>query len=133
MNKKSVLILLSVIFVSLSASSQINLNLGLAAHYPFDGNANDASGNNNHGSLVGSPTLATDRWGNSNRCYNFNGTSDHIRVESDSAIEPKTAVSISAWVNADDFTSWNMVVCKRMQHATAPANSYILFASGSPG
>lgn len=132
MNKKVVLFLFSAIFFSLNVKSQINLNNGLAAHYPFDGNAQDASGNGNHGSLVGSPTLATDRWGNSNMCYNFNGTSDYIRVESDSAIEPKTAVSISAWVNADDFTSWNIVVCKRMQHATAPANSYILFASGSP-
>jgi len=48
------------------------LSNGLIAWYPFTGNAKDSSGNNNHG-LVYSATLTTDRFGNSNCAYNFNG------------------------------------------------------------
>lgn len=43
---------LAVMFVlcmsaQLVSRAQVDLNLGLAAYYPFSGNANDASGNNN--------------------------------------------------------------------------------------
>ena len=36
---------------------------GLIAHYPFNGNANDGSGNANHGTVSGA-TLTPDRYGN---------------------------------------------------------------------
>ena len=36
-----------------SNASKPGLDFGLVAHYPFDGNASDVSGNGNHGSLVG--------------------------------------------------------------------------------
>jgi hypothetical protein len=118
---------------SIKLFSQINLQQGLVAHYPFDGDVKDYSGNNNDGTIIGSPSLATDKWGRTNMCYNFNGTGDYIRVEHDSTIQPKEAISVSAWVNADDFSSWLMVVCKRNHHASTPGNSYILYASGSAG
>ena len=41
-----------ILFASSFAYSQINLSLGLRAYYPFSGNANDASGNNNNPVLV---------------------------------------------------------------------------------
>ena len=45
---------------------------GLVAYYPFNGNANDASGNGNHGTVNGA-TLATDGDGNENSAYSFDG------------------------------------------------------------
>ena len=42
-----------------------NLQNGLVAWYPFCGNANDESGNGNHG-IVNGATLSTDRFGNAN-------------------------------------------------------------------
>ena len=36
------------------------LKFGLVAHYPFDGNATDVSGSNNHGTVNGA-TLSADR------------------------------------------------------------------------
>ena len=41
---------------------------GLVAWYPFNGNANDESSNNNNGTVVNSE-LTTDREGNSNKAY----------------------------------------------------------------
>lgn len=44
---------------------------GLIGYWPFNGNANDESGNGNNGTVNGA-TLTTDRFGNDNSCYNFN-------------------------------------------------------------
>jgi formylglycine-generating enzyme required for sulfatase activity len=54
---------------------------GLVAYYPFNGNAQDESGNNRHGSVVG-PMLAADRFGATERAYFFDGVNDHIIVSS---------------------------------------------------
>jgi hypothetical protein len=49
------------------------LTNGLIDYFPLTGNANDTVGTNN-GTAVGA-TLTTDRFGNSNNAYSFNGTS----------------------------------------------------------
>ena len=52
---------------------------GLVGWWPFNGNANDESGNGNHGTVNSWATLTTDRFGKSNTAYNFssnNGTSE---------------------------------------------------------
>jgi hypothetical protein len=59
--KKFILPLLLILSTSLSA--QVNLGLGLMAYYPFNGNANDASGNN-HNPVFNNATPAPDRFGN---------------------------------------------------------------------
>ena len=55
---------------------------GLLAYYALNGNANDSSGNANHGTLAGganTPTSTTDRYGNVNSAYSFDG-GDHISL-----------------------------------------------------
>ena len=53
-----------------------SLDLGLVAWYPFDGNASDVSGNGNHGTVHGA-SLGTDRHGQANRAYSFDGVDDY--------------------------------------------------------
>lgn len=48
------------------------LSNGLQVFYPFNGNANDESGNQKNG-VVYNATLTKDRFGNQNSAYNFNG------------------------------------------------------------
>ena len=50
---------------------------GLVGWWPFNGNANDESGNGNNGSVNGA-TLSTDRFGNAGRAYSFDGIDDSI-------------------------------------------------------
>lgn len=50
---------------------------GLMAYYPFNGNANDESGNENDGTVYGA-TLTTDRFENDNSAYSFDGVDDYI-------------------------------------------------------
>lgn len=65
----------------LSGAGPFDLTNGLVAYYPFNGNAQDGSGNNRHGSVVG-PTLAADRFGANGRAYLFDGVNDYIVVSS---------------------------------------------------
>lgn len=52
---------------------------GMVAYYPFCGNANDATGNGNNGTVNGA-TLTTDRFENTNSAYSFDGLNDFISV-----------------------------------------------------
>ena len=65
---------------------------GLVGWWPFNGNANDESGNNNNGTVNGA-TLTSDRFGNSNMAYNFDGINDYISTFRSGY----TTFSISLW------------------------------------
>ena len=82
-------------FVGLSAIAQIPTN-GLVAYYPFNGNAKDSSGNGNNGSVNGA-TLTTDRFGNCNSAYLFDGVSNYISLPTSKLINLNT-YSYSLWV-----------------------------------
>ncbi|GAB5521886.1 MAG: hypothetical protein RhofKO_41370 [Rhodothermales bacterium] len=74
----------------------------LIAHFPLDGDATDASGRGNNGTVNGA-TLTSDRFGNANSAYAFDGE-DYIRVSDfDVALNDFT---LSAWLRADDLPSW---------------------------
>ncbi len=77
---------LSLFFICLFSSIQIfaQSNIpsyvptnGLVGWWPFNGNANDESGNGNNGTVNGA-TLTSDRFGNVGRAYSFDGVNDFI-------------------------------------------------------
>ena len=70
---------------------------GLVGWWPFNGNANDESGNGNNGTVNGA-TLAVDRFGNPNMAYSFNGISNYIDLTNNSiAIQSNNSRTISCW------------------------------------
>jgi uncharacterized small protein (DUF1192 family) len=75
--------------------TQIVLENGLVAYYPFDNNANDASGHGNHGTVKGA-TLTADRFGSANSAYQFDGNDSHI--QSTISINFAQGITYSAWV-----------------------------------
>lgn len=68
------------------------------AYYPFNGNANDESGNENHSTVHGA-TLTTDRFGNPNSAYSFDGVDDYIKASADYL--PKAERTVSLWFYAN--------------------------------
>jgi hypothetical protein len=70
---------------------------GLVAFYPFNGNANDASGNGNNATVYGA-TLTTNRYGNANSAYDFNGSSSYIDITQNSTLNNLTNFTLSAWI-----------------------------------
>ncbi len=71
---------------------------GLVAYYPFNGNANDESGNGNNGTVYGA-TLTYDRFGQSSKAYYFNGAGDWIEAPGDQM--PATSRTVSVWYDFD--------------------------------
>ena len=65
---------------------------GLVGWWPFNGNANDESGNGNNGTVNGA-TLTADRFGISNMAYSFDGINDYISTDRSGY----TTFSISLW------------------------------------
>ncbi len=76
--KKGLFLILSLL-LGLAAHSQ-SLTDNLVIYYPFNGNAIDASGNNNDGALFGAPTPDVDRYGNANSAFHFDGVDDYIQI-----------------------------------------------------
>lgn len=89
-------ILLATIGLSGLVNAQVPTN-GLVGYWPFNGNANDESGNGYNGTVTGA-TLTPDRFGNTNKAYYFNGVTDYILANVNSNV---TNVSISAWFYAE--------------------------------
>ncbi len=82
------------------------------ASYPFNGNANDVSGNNNHGILAGesaNPILTTDRFGNLNSAYEFGGyfNKNWIQIPNNPTLHFDTVLSISLWFKQCAFDGMN--------------------------
>jgi uncharacterized protein (TIGR02145 family) len=73
----------------------VDLKKGLIAYYPFNGNANDESGYNHNG-VVDGATLTTDRLGNSDKAYYFNGQGNSITAGGFHI--PSDSTTISCWV-----------------------------------
>jgi uncharacterized protein (TIGR02145 family) len=64
----------------------------------MDGNSVDASGNGNHGSLVGTVPFAN-RHGQEGEAIFFNGSGDHILVPLSPSLSISESFSASVWVN----------------------------------
>ena len=74
----------------------------LVAYYPFNGNANDESGNGNNG-IVHSATLTTDKFGQADKAYSFDGLSSYIEIPDASSLQPAYAMTVSVLVCPKGF------------------------------
>lgn len=95
----------------------IDLSEGLIAHYPFNGNANDESGNGHNG-IVNGPSLTIDRFGNANCAYNFDGMDDFIQIADHTDLRLSgTDYTISTWVKIDESNNSisNTILSKRSE------------------
>ncbi len=59
----AVSLLVAGLGLAFNGHSRSFLTNGLVAYYPFNGNANDESGNGNNGMVVGSVSPSSDRFG----------------------------------------------------------------------
>lgn len=103
-------VLAAVVFLFPSAA-QASLLDGLVARYDFSGSAVDTSGFGNDGTAFG-PLLITDRFGNSDAAFHFDGADDYIQMPESDAFD-STAFSISLWFRAHAFpTEAGMLISK---------------------
>jgi len=100
--KVTSLILFSIVGLS-SIVAQVPVN-GLVGYWPFNGNADDESGNGNNGTIYGA-SLTTDRFGNANSAYNFDGSDDYIFIGQSvpGVLQCTDGITISAWIKPNNF------------------------------
>jgi len=97
-----------------------NQNNGLVAYYPFNGNANDESGNGNDGTVIG-PVLANDRFGNPNSAYQFDGSNDYINCGNGSSINiagQGAVITMSCWVKTNNASTHQYLISKGRDYTT---------------
>jgi hypothetical protein len=85
---------------------------GLVAYYPFNGNANDESGNGNDGTVNGA-TLASDRFGETDSAYDFDGVNDYVEILDSPELSGMSELSLSAWVRINEPFSENGVIISK--------------------
>lgn len=121
------------LFISFVLTSLINKAQTPVAYYPFNGNANDAAGSLN--GTVNGAVLTTDRFGNANSAYSFDGVNDYIGTTG-LAISQNQNWTISAWVKATSLSQASTIVLNGLSTVVA-GNGYSMSvenaAGGSPG
>lgn len=89
----------------------------LIAFYPFNGNANDESGNGKDGFVSGALS-SFDRFGVANKSYFFNGVDNYISINQSILPSIPTSYSFSLWFKLADLQSvkiYNDIICDRSQ------------------
>lgn len=105
---------------------------GLVGYWPFNGNANDVSGNNLNGTVNG-PILSSDRFGALNSSYEFN--MNYIKVDYSLLLNISNNLSVNLWYKISDLMgtiNLNPVFVSR--HISASTNSsFVLYNVNSCG
>ncbi len=115
--------ILLFVLMGFSATGQIPTN-GLVGDWPFNGNAYDESGNGLNGSVTGA-TLTTDRFGNANSAYYFDGTGKYIQVPDNALLRP-SYITISLWVKSSNIVPHNQNILSKQNLADGSGEQYAI-------
>ena len=133
--KTRILLLSFIAFTVFTAQAQIPSYVpsnGLVGWWPFNGNANDESGNGNNGTVNGA-TLTTDRFGNASSAYSFDGVQNYISVNNPMNMPiGNSNRSFSCWFNYSTsiqppiYNDWSALICYGGFGATCGSNYLLL-------
>lgn len=88
------------VFIGANGLAQVSTN-GLVAHYKMDGDAQDASGNGNHGTAQNGVAFGTGKFG---KAASFDGVNDYVEVNHSASLNNYVItgeLTISYWINPD--------------------------------
>ncbi len=91
---------LIIIALALFGTEQLLAQCKPCLNLQFRGNARDTSISKMHGTVVNA-TLTSDRFGNPNSAYQFNGVNTHITIPDDTSNDLSKTYTIMAWVKPD--------------------------------
>jgi hypothetical protein len=104
--KTSLGILTITACLGLQIQAQTSFTNGLVAYYPFNGNANDASGNGHHATLNTSTVLISDRFGIANAAYHFQGAKMQF---TNIAVNLAGPCSFGLWMRLNGYDEGNVI------------------------
>jgi hypothetical protein len=129
--KRKSLLLTAVATIGLTAATMAQTvpnyvpTNGLVGWWPFNGNANDESGNGNNGTVNGA-TLTTDRFGNANKAYSFDGVNDWIESPNNSIFFNDT-MAFSVWGKFNTTSGFHVT------YSSSSNGSYVYSSSAIGG
>ena len=109
-NKKLLLLCVGLLMTTQMIFSQVPSYVptnGLVGYWPFNGNANDQSGNSNNGTPNGA-TLTTDRFGIANQAYYFDGNNQNIVCSN--TINSVQSITVSSWVLVNSLEGGALII-----------------------
>ena len=110
---RNLVLLLIFLFSSGISLCQVNLTQGLVAYYPFNGNANDVSGNGNHGTLYNGVSFVPDRFGSPNKAAYFDGVNDFIEVLHNGSLGRRNAFSFVVYFKTETLSTVQTLLARR--------------------
>ncbi len=134
MKKRSVL-LAAVAMMGLTAATMAQVpdyvpTQGLVGWWPFNGNANDESGNGNNGTVNGA-TLAEDRFGQGGKAYAFDGQGNYIQVANSNSLNFNTG-TVNVWVNTSEKKEATLI-CKNLFSNATNENWHVIINEKNTG
>ena len=100
-------IAITVLLAYTSVNGQVSTD-NLVGYWPFNGNANDESGNGNNGTVNG-PILTSDRSDNPNSAYFFDGINDFIDCGNNSICKEYSEFTMTIWIKPEiDWVDYNL-------------------------
>jgi hypothetical protein len=91
----------------------------LVAWYPFNGNANDESGNHHNGQ-PSNVVLTADRFGHADSAYRFNGTSSAVLIPDTFFNIGWNSFTVSIWFNSTSINNTNNIFNNQAMINTIP-------------
>jgi len=95
------------LLLATQVQAQSFLANGLVAYYPFNGTANDATGNGNDGIIIGRLGFGTNRFGQANSAIYFNGTSNNFVSTPLTPPSGGSSRTFSVWFNTASASQAN--------------------------
>lgn len=81
------------------ATDIVNIDKGLKAYYPFNGNANDMSGNGNNGTVVGFENFSKNRFLDNANSISLSGINNAVLVNDNNSLDLVFEASAFSWIN----------------------------------
>jgi lysophospholipase L1-like esterase len=132
-NRFSILFLLSLV-LGINAFCYGGPDAGLVAHYPFDSDADDKSGNGNNGTIHGAK-FVEGKFGLGLEFADSAGT--YVEVPHSDSLAPAHAVTVSVWAKVYSYPTWHSsLVYKAGQEPTSSGHkdrSYTVWATIDQG
>lgn len=122
-----------LLFIAASISAAAQVPSGAIGYWPFDGNAQDMSGNGNHGT-ASNTSPAHDRFNQPNMAFRFNGMNSAVVVPNNSQVDVGNGVSFSFtyWQKAYQGNQDAAVIVKH-EHGTWNGYNFILNNQSNSG
>ena len=114
-----VAVIFTLLFTNLFA--QVNLDSGLVAFLPFNGNTIDMSGNGHDGTINGNAALTTDRFYLNDRAFTFPDQTSNISLANSTDLNLESGFSINTWIKYKN--TYAVIVGK---HICGYVNGFIL-------